>query len=71
MDSPRARLQEVYEDLGSLLEHPESVGMGLHAPELLVRTVTAMRDKLQKAIVELSQDRSEEDLSSELSEDSA
>ena len=71
MDSPTAWLQEVYQELGSVLEHPEAVGIGQPAPEPFVRAVMAMRDKLKRAMVELSQNGSDGDLSTELSEDAA
>jgi hypothetical protein len=71
MSSPTVWLQEVYEELGRLLEQPESFGVGQHAPEPLASAVMAMRDKLKKAILELSQNGSDGDLSTELSEDAA
>jgi len=70
MDSLTSRIKQVYEELGRILDSPQSFGLGDHPPEPLVSALITMREKLREELIELNQWESE-DLPAELSRDTA
>lgn len=70
MDSLKRRIKQVYDELGRILDSPQSFGLGEQAPEPLVNAVLAMREKLKAEMIELNQWESE-NLPAELSRDTA
>ncbi|HXB22892.1 MAG TPA: hypothetical protein VNV88_16005 [Candidatus Solibacter sp.] len=69
MKSLTNRIKLVYRDLGSVLDSPESFGLGERAPMPLVNALTAMRQILREELVELNQWAPDDDLAAELSQD--
>jgi hypothetical protein len=69
MESLTNRIKVVHNDLGRLLDSPESFGLGERAPEPLVNALTAMRQKLKEELIDLKQWEGGDDLSAELSQD--
>jgi len=66
MTTPAARIKEVYLSLGTVLDRPESFGLGKNVPEPLLTALTTMREQLKDELMEL---RGNDDLSAELSQD--
>lgn len=72
MSSRKEQLQEVYANLGLILQRPEAFGLGASAPEALVDSLKATLEKLGRALEtqELPESSEpEEDLAVELSQD--
>ncbi|MGZ4843288.1 MAG: hypothetical protein ACXVJ1_01190 [Candidatus Angelobacter sp.] len=69
MESLKNRIKVVYNDLGRVLNSPESFGLGERAPKPLVNALTAMRQKLREELIDLKQWEAGDDLSAELSQD--
>ncbi|MGZ4877759.1 MAG: hypothetical protein ACXV5M_06315, partial [Candidatus Angelobacter sp.] len=69
MESLKNRIKVVYNDLGRVLNSPESFGLGERAPKPLVNALTAMRQNLREELIDLKQWEAGDDLSAELSQD--
>ena len=52
MESLKNRIKVVYNDLGRVLNSPESFGLGERAPNPLVNALTAMRQNLREELIE-------------------
>lgn len=63
------QLDEVYDELGQILQQPELFGIHKQPPRRLADAVRSMRQKLRAAIRELRNSGREDDLEVELSED--
>jgi len=70
MEALKNRIKVVYNDLGRVLNSPESFGLGERAPQPLVTALTAMRQKLMEELIDLKQWEVSDNLSAELSQDS-
>jgi len=70
MEALKNRIKVVYNDLGRVLNSPESFGLGERAPQPLVAALTAMRQKLMEELIDLKQWEVSDNLSAELSQDS-
>ena len=70
MDSITARVKQVHDELGNILEHPVLYGLSEPAPKRLVDALTSMRQNLKNELVELDEWKSDsDDLMAELSQD--
>ena len=63
------QLQEVYAQLGEVLNDPQAFGLGGRVPGALADRLISMRRMLREAMSEIEQDQPDGDLASELSED--
>ena len=68
MESLTSRVNQVYIELGTVLDKPESFGLGRRVPKPLLHALTAMREKLKEEMVELKRWKPD-DLPAELSQD--
>jgi hypothetical protein len=69
--SMTGQIREVHAELGHVLDHPQSFGLGLKVPQPLEDRLKWMRRMLEEALQEKEQDSppADEDLAIELSQD--
>jgi len=66
----RRKLQEVYTELGQVLDSPQAFGLGKHVPQPLADRLKSMRLILREAARERVSVSPDDDLAVELSQDS-
>ena len=65
----RRQLQEVYTELGQMLDSPQAFGLGKHVPQPLADRLKSMRLMLREAARERVFVSPDDDLAGELSQD--
>ena len=65
----RGQIQEVYTELGQVLDSPQAFGLGQHVPQPLADRLESMRRMLEEAKREQEPVSPDDDLASELSQD--
>ena len=65
----RGQIQEVYSELGQVLDRPQAFGLGKHVPQPLGDRLESMRRMLQEAGREQGPVSPDDDLAGELSQD--
>jgi hypothetical protein len=63
------QLQQVYTELGQVLDSPQAFGLGQHVPQPLADRLESMRRMLREAATERASVSLDDDLAGELSQD--
>ena len=64
-----SHIQDVYAELGQVLNRPETFGLGRHVPQPLADRLESMRRMLKQALREQESLSADVDLAAELSQD--